>query len=454
MPIELKVPEVGESISEVEIGEWLKKEGDFVERDSEVVVIETDKATVEVSAPESGTITKILKASGQTASVHEVIAYLEAGEPRRDGTTTTPSTPASRDAPASHAGAASTPSSRPSAAADDDRKMIRPSTTAVRSMTQAPADRPNHESEARPEPDQVAEAAAEAGAETVPEGEALPKLESRPAPLEKPLIRPAPEQRVAHDVDREPNSLRGPEKIRAPSQLPDGNREQIVAMSHLRRRIAERLVGAQHNAALLTTFNEVDMSSVIELRKSYRDLFQERYQTKLGFMSFFVKASIAALRRIPEVNAEIRGTDIVFRNFFDIGVAVGGGKGLVVPVLRNAERLTFAEIEHSIADFARRAEQSKILPAELQGGTFTISNGGIYGSLLSTPIVNPPQSGILGLHAIQDRPVVREGAVVIRPMMYVAVTYDHRLIDGREAVQFLRHIKETIEDPARLLLDI
>ena len=454
MPIELKVPEVGESISEVEIGEWLKKEGDFVERDGEVVVIETDKATVEVSAPESGTITKILKASGQTASVHEVIAYLEAGEPRRDGGTTATSAPDSRDAAAPHAGAASTPPSRPSAAPDADRKMIRPSTTAVRSMTQAPADGSSHESEARPEPDQVAEAAAEAGAETVPEGEALPKLESRKAPPEKPLIRPAPKQRVADDVDRRPQSLRGPEKIRAPSQLPDGNRERVVAMSHLRRRIAERLVGAQQNAALLTTFNEVDMSSVIELRKRYRDVFQERYQTKLGFMSFFVKASIAALRLIPEVNAEIRGTDIVFRNFFDIGVAVGGGKGLVVPVLRNAECLTFAEIEHTIADFAQRAEQSKILPAELQGGTFTISNGGIYGSLLSTPIVNPPQSGILGLHAIQDRPVVRESAVVIRPMMYVALTYDHRLIDGREAVQFLKHIKETIEDPARLLLDI
>ncbi|HEX5607084.1 MAG TPA: dihydrolipoyllysine-residue succinyltransferase, partial [Candidatus Binatia bacterium] len=305
-----------------------------------------------------------------------------------------------------------------------------------------------------PQPDEVDEAVAEAGAETVPEAEALPKFESRAAPPEKVPIHLPLDQRVADDADRQPQSPGAPEKIRTPSQLPDGNRERIVAMSHLRRRIAERLVGAQHNAALLTTFNEVDMSSVIELRKRYRDLFQERYQAKLGFMSFFVKASIAALRTIPEVNAEIRGTDIIFRNFFDIGVAVGGGKGLVVPVLRNAERLTFAEIEHAIADFARRAEQSKILPAELQGGTFTISNGGIYGSLLSTPIVNPPQSGILGLHAIQDRPVARDSAVVIRPMMYLALTYDHRLIDGREAVQFLKHIKETIEDPARLLLDI
>jgi 2-oxoglutarate dehydrogenase E2 component (dihydrolipoamide succinyltransferase) len=311
-------------------------------------------------------------------------------------------------------------------------------------------------SEPKPEPDQVAEAVAEAGTETIPEAEALPEFASRTAELEKSPGAPARQQRIADDSDRQtrPHSLSASEKMPAPSQLPDDNREQIVPMSHLRRRIAERLVGAQHNAALLTTFNEVDMTSVIELRKRYRDLFQERYQTKLGFMSFFVKASIAALRMIPEVNAEIRGADIVFRKFFDIGVAVGGGKGLVVPVLRNAERLTFADIERAIADFASRAEQSKILPVELQGGTFTISNGGIYGSLLSTPIVNPPQSGILGLHAIQDRPVVRDGAIAIRPMMYIALTYDHRLIDGREAVRFLKHVKEAIEDPARLLLDI
>jgi 2-oxoglutarate dehydrogenase E2 component (dihydrolipoamide succinyltransferase) len=457
MPIELKVPEVGESISEVEIGEWLKKEGDFVERDDEVVVIETDKATVEVSAPESGIITKILKPSGQTASVHEVIAYLEAGEPRHDGATAAETVQESGTASAQQASAVTTPSTRASAAPDDDRKMIRPTATAVRPMTEPPADGSRQQSEARSQPEQVAETVAEAGTETVPEAEALPPFESRAAQSDKSPSRLAPpESRVDADSKRQarPHSPAGPEKIRAPSRLPEGSTERIVAMSHLRRRIAERLVGAQHNAALLTTFNEVDMSSVIDLRKRYRDLFQERYQTKLGFMSFFVKASIAALKMVPEVNAEIRGTDVVFRDFFDIGVAVGGGKGLVVPVLRNAERLTFAEIERAIADFAHRAEQSKILPAELQGGTFTISNGGIYGSLLSTPIVNPPQSGILGLHAIQDRPVVRDGTVVIRPMMYVALTYDHRLIDGREAVQFLKHIKETVEDPGRLLLDV
>lgn len=445
MPIELKVPEVGESISEVEIGEWLKKEGDFVERDDEVVVIETDKATVEVSAPESGRITKILKPSGQTAAVHEVIAYLEAGEPQHEKGTPKPAAAQSR--------AVSAPKAAPAAAQDDDRKINSPARAVAAPVTE-PAGGTSERHQDSPQPDEVDEAAAEAGAETVPEAEALPKFESRAAPVDKAPIPLPPHHRVADSAARQPQSPRAPEKVRAPSQLPDGNRERIVAMSHLRRRIAERLVGAQQNAALLTTFNEVDMSSVIELRKRYRDLFQERYQTKLGFMSFFVKASVAALRMVPEVNAEIRGTDIVFRNFFDIGVAVGGGKGLVVPLLRNAERLTFAEIERAIADFARRAEQSKILPAELQGGTFTISNGGIYGSLLSTPIVNPPQSGILGLHAIQERPVVRDSAVVIRPMMYVALTYDHRLIDGREAVQFLKHIKETIEDPARLLLDL
>lgn len=225
-------------------------------------------------------------------------------------------------------------------------------------------------------------------------------------------------------------------------------------MTALRRRIAERLVQAQQTAALLTTFNEIDMSAVIALRQELQPIFQERHGVKLGFMSFFVKASIEALKRVPQVNAEIQDENIVYRNYYDIGIAVGGGRGLVVPVLRNAERMSFAEVERAIADFARRAQENKLKIEELQGGTFTISNGGIYGSLLSTPIVNPPQSGVLGMHAIQERPVAREGQVVIRPMMYVALTYDHRLIDGREAVTFLRHIKECIEEPARLLLEV
>ena len=224
-------------------------------------------------------------------------------------------------------------------------------------------------------------------------------------------------------------------------------------MSLLRRKIAERLVAAQHNAALLTTFNEIDMSTVMALRKDNQERFQERYQIKLGFMSFFVKATVAALQQVPQLNAEIRGSNIVYRNYHDIAIAIGGGRGLVVPVLRLAGRMSFAEIEQGIADFARRVQENKIKPDELQGGTFTITNGGIYGSLLSTPLVNPPQSGVLGMHAIQERPVAVAGQVVIRPMMYVALTYDHRLVDGREAVQFLRRVKELIESPARMLIE-
>jgi 2-oxoglutarate dehydrogenase E2 component (dihydrolipoamide succinyltransferase) len=230
--------------------------------------------------------------------------------------------------------------------------------------------------------------------------------------------------------------------------------EEVVPMTPLRRRIAERLVEAQHSAALLTTFNEVDMSAVVALRTQLQEAFQAVHQVKLGFMSFFVKAAIHALKLVPQVNAEVRGTDVIYKNHYDIGIAIGGGKGLVVPVLRHAERMSFAEIEKKISEYAARAKENKIALEELQGGTFTISNGGVYGSLLSTPIVNPPQSGILGLHAIQDRPIAKDKQVVIRPMMYLALTYDHRVIDGREAVTFLKSIKEVIEEPARMLMEV
>jgi 2-oxoglutarate dehydrogenase E2 component (dihydrolipoamide succinyltransferase) len=239
-----------------------------------------------------------------------------------------------------------------------------------------------------------------------------------------------------------------------PAVAKSGREEQVVPMTPIRRRIAERLVEAQKSAALLTTFNQVDMSAVMSLRKRHQETFHAKYQIKLGLMSFFVKATIEALKEIPQLNAEVRGHDIVYRNYYDIGIAVGGGKGLVVPVLRGTERMSFAEIEKAIADFAHRAQANQLKVDELQGGTFTISNGGVYGSMLSTPIVNPPQSGVLGLHAIEDRPVARDGAVVVRPMMYVALTYDHRIVDGREAVTFLKRIKEIIEDPARMLLEI
>ena len=225
-------------------------------------------------------------------------------------------------------------------------------------------------------------------------------------------------------------------------------------MTPIRRRIAERLVDAQKNAALLTTFNEIDMTAIAALRAAHKDAFQQKYGAKLGIVSFFVKAVIEALKQIPQLNGELRGESIVYRDFYDIGIAIGGGKGLVVPVLRNAEQMGFGEIEKTIADFAKRATENELKVEELQGGTFTISNGGIYGSLMSTPIVNPPQSGVLGLHAIQDRPVARGGQVVIRPMMYVALTYDHRVVDGREAVTFLKHVKDIVEDPALMLLEL
>jgi 2-oxoglutarate dehydrogenase E2 component (dihydrolipoamide succinyltransferase) len=258
---------------------------------------------------------------------------------------------------------------------------------------------------------------------------------------------------LKEDVLRAPAAGGGAEH-RAPAPGDAERSEEVVPMSPFRKRIAERLVQAQQTAALLTTFNEVDMSAVLALRKEYQEAFSEKYGIKLGFMSFFVKAAVDALKLVPAVNAEIRGSDIVYKNYFDIGVAVGGGKGLAVPVIRQAERLSFAELEQTISDFGKRAKDNKLELSELLGGTFTISNGGVYGSLMSTPIVNPPQSGILGLHAMQDRPMAVNGQVVVRPMMYVALTYDHRVIDGREAVTFLKRIKHCVEQPARMLLEV
>jgi 2-oxoglutarate dehydrogenase E2 component (dihydrolipoamide succinyltransferase) len=359
VPVPLKVPTVGESITEVEIGEWLKHDGDFVAENDPVVVIETEKATLEVPAPVSGKVTQVLKKSGEKAAVGEVIGYMdEAAKPASDG---------------------------------------------------------------------------------------KPPVDSRPAKQETP---PAP---VAAAPVPEPAAPPSP----SPPPLPATARgERVVPMSPIRRRIAERLVEAQRNAALLTTFNEIDMSSIVELRAAHKEAFQKKHGAKLGIVSFFVKAVIETLKQIPQLNAEIRDDNIVYRDFYDVGIAIGGGKGLVVPVVRNAERLGFGELEKTIADFAVRAAENRLKVEELQGGTFTISNGGIYGSLMSTPIVNPPQSGVLGLHAITDRPVARNSQIVIRPMMYVALTYDHRIVDGREAVTFLRHIKELIEDPALMLLEL
>ena len=405
MALELKVPEVGESITEVMIGIWKKQEGDAVATDESVVEIESDKATVELPAPGGGTISKILKGSGERATVGEVIGYMELAG----------------------AGAAPAPTAAPAAALP---------TPAAPPPTAAPAVR------VMPAAARVlgeAGVAAAAAVATGPGGR---------------ITKADAQQAVA--ATAAPLAARAPAPVATvPAMAAAGGREERYQLiSPIRQRIAERLVAAHHEAALLTTFNEVDMSAVMALRNKFKDLFLERYGVKLGFMSFFVRAAVEALRAVPQVNAEFREPHIVYRDYFDIGIAVGGGKGLVVPVIRNAEMLSFAQIEMTIGDFAKRAGANKLKLEELQGGTFTISNGGVYGSMLSTPIINPPQSGILGLHAIQERPMAVNGQVVIRPMMYLALTYDHRLVDGREAVTFLKRIKDTIEDPSRLMLEV
>ena len=423
MPVELKVPSVGESVTEVEISEWHKAEGESVKRDEVVAILETEKVTVELPAPGTGVITKILKKKGETAKVGDVIGYMEVdGKREKEPEKELPEAKPQRDTEEKQESKASEVD-KSKDATDQDRAEAR---EAVRVM---PAAR---------------RILAERG------------LKPEEVPATGPGGRLLKEDALRHLERVEESKAEQPagEKKAPARPTSDLREEEIIPMSPLRRRIAERLVEAQQTAALLTTFNEIDMTAVMALRRQYRESFEKKYSIKLGFMSFFVKASIEALKLIPQVNAEVRGTDIVYRNYYDIGIAIGGGRGLVVPVLRHAERLSFAEIERAIDDFARRAETNKLNLDELRGGTFTITNGGIYGSLLSTPIINPPQSGILGMHAIQERPVVREGEIVIRPMMYVALTYDHRIVDGREAVTFLRHIKGLLEDPARILLEV
>jgi 2-oxoglutarate dehydrogenase E2 component (dihydrolipoamide succinyltransferase) len=433
MSVEVTVPAGGESIVEVLIAEWLKSEGDPVRQDEPLVTLETDKATLDLPAPAAGVLARILKPRGQMARVGEVIAVLEeaaAGVSAAAGAVP-PRAERERE-----------PEARP---APEPRATPRPGVVPTPSARPTPSATP------------AAETPREMPSARVPVAEETP----RPEPV-TPAGRPR-EKEVLLDVDiprAAPADAAVPPRTEAPSpaiadRRPAGPREEdVVPMSMLRRRVAERLVQAQQTAALLTTFNEIDMSAISALRRTHQEAFEQRYQVRLGIMSFFVKAVIEALKRIPELNAEIRGTDIVYRNYHDIGVAVGSGRGLVVPVLRDADRLSFAETERAVADLARRAQANQLGLDELQGGTFTISNGGVYGSLLSTPIVNPPQSGILGLHVIQDRPVARDGQVVVRPMMYVALTYDHRIVDGREAVTFLRHVKACAEEPARILLEV
>jgi 2-oxoglutarate dehydrogenase E2 component (dihydrolipoamide succinyltransferase) len=404
MAIELKVPVVGESITEVQISEWLKAEGDSVQKDEPVVVIDSEKTTFELPAPEAGTLTKIFCKAGDTVSIGTVLAELEPGAaamPRPEKAKPAPA-PAAKPAPAP---AAKAPP--PSAAKAPPASATRPAP--------APA--------TKPVPASATPAPAEPAAETQ-----LPRPPSTPT---------AP-----------------PALPRAPLKTSTESEEEVVPMTRLRRTIARRLVEALHTMAMVTTFNEIDMSAVQALRAQHQETFQRRHGVKLGLMSFFVKAAIEALKQFPQLNAEVRGDDIVYRNYFDIGVAIATERGLVVPVLRRAERLSFAEVEKEIASFAQRAKENALNPEDLEGGTFTVTNGGVFGSLLSAPLINPPQSGILGLHAIEDRPVAREGSVVIRPMMYVALTYDHRIVDGREAVLFLRRVKELAENPVRMLVEV
>ncbi|TPV93881.1 MAG: 2-oxoglutarate dehydrogenase complex dihydrolipoyllysine-residue succinyltransferase [Myxococcales bacterium FL481] len=406
----IKVPALGESISEAIVSRWLKQVGESVATDEPIVELETDKVSVEVPAPEAGVLKTHLAQEGDTVNVGDVIAEFDAG-----ASTAAPA-PSGADETPSVAGdlVASTPSARAEARRSDvDLALVQGSG-----------------SHGRVGKDDVQRHAASRPAPTI----AAPATPSRPAP---------------------PSSAPNPRS--SPPRPPVGEareHEDIVRMTPLRKRIAERLVAAQQQAAILTTFNEADMSAVMALRSKYKEAFTQRHGVKLGFMSFFVKAAIEALRAFPTVNAEIRGDEIVYKRHYHVGVAVGGGKGLVVPVLRHADQLSFAGVESEIVRLATLARDNKLTIDDLSGGTFTISNGGVYGSMLSTPILNPPQTGILGLHNINQRPMAVDGNVEIRPMMYLALSYDHRLVDGREAVGFLVRIKEAIEDPQRLMLEV
>jgi 2-oxoglutarate dehydrogenase E2 component (dihydrolipoamide succinyltransferase) len=395
--MDIKVPEVGESVFEAEVGKWHKKDGDRVQKDDLLVELETDKITLELNADAEGVL-RIGAKEGETVKIGTVIGTIEeAAGGKEEG--------------------------------------------------KAAAKEPEKEKE-KPKPDKK---------EVEKKEEEEKKKDAKPAAEEKPKERPAekkPEAKPEKPVVAEEKKKEAAAPAARPQKGEEEERITRQPMSRIRRRIAERLVAARQQTAMLTTFNEADLSRVITLRKKHGEEFKQRHDVPLGFMSFFVKASAEALKEFPEVNARIDGDDIVFQHFYDIGIAVGAEKGLVVPVIRDADRLDFAEIEQAIRDFVDKIEQNKLDLADLEGGTFSITNGGVFGSLLSTPILNPPQSAILGMHAIQERPVARDGAVVIRPMMYLALSYDHRLIDGREAVNFLKRIKEFVEEPDEMLLEL
>ncbi len=411
MAVDIKVPALGESVTEASVGRWLKHAGDTVEMDDPLVEIETDKVTLEVNAPAAGTLTDILAQEGANVAVGAILGHIAPGQARPAAV------PKAAAAAAKAATAAAKPAPAPAPAATPAISQLERSGPAVRKLIEErgldPAAIPATGRDGR-----------------LTKGDVLTMAAPVPAPA--PAPRPAPPP--------------------SPRQL--GAREERVRMTRLRRTIAERLKEAQNTAAMLTTFNEVDMSAAMALRDKYRESFEKKHGVRLGYMSIFVKACIAALKDVPAVNAEMAGDDLIYKNHYDIGVAVGTEQGLVVPVVRDADLISFAEIEKRIADLAKRARDGKLALDELTGGTFTITNGGIYGSLMSTPILNPPQSGILGMHKIAKRAMVIGDKIEARPMMYLALSYDHRVIDGREAVTFLVRVKECVEDPERLLFEV
>jgi 2-oxoglutarate dehydrogenase E2 component (dihydrolipoamide succinyltransferase) len=427
---EIRVPTLGESVTEATIGKWFKKTGDAVAVDEPLVELETDKVTIEVPAPSAGTLGEIVAKDGETVAVGALLGQISEGA--------APAKPAAAKASASVAPESAT--GRPDLKSDTTKPInAGPEEPRPKPETAAPSDAPLAPS--------VRKLSAESGvdASTVPgsgkdgrvtKGDML-------AAIEKAASAPTPVNQPAAAV-----------QVRAPSPPDDAAREERVKMTRLRQTIARRLKEVQNTAAMLTTFNEVDMTSVMALRAHYKEVFEKKHGSKLGFMGFFTKACVQALKDVPAVNAEIDGTDLIYKNYYHIGVAVGTDKGLVVPVVRDCDRKSIAEIEKSIADYGRRARDGQLKIEEMQGGTFTITNGGIYGSLMSTPILNAPQSGILGMHKIQERPMAIGGKVEIRPMMYLALSYDHRVIDGKEAVTFLVRVKDSLEDPARLVLDL
>ncbi|MCH4893341.1 2-oxoglutarate dehydrogenase complex dihydrolipoyllysine-residue succinyltransferase [Sphingomonas sp. SFZ2018-12] len=416
MATEVKVPVLGESITEATLGEWLKRPGEAVKADEPIASLETDKVSVEVPAPVAGVMGQQLVQPGDTVQVGAVIAMVDAG----DGAAATQA-PAAAPAPAP----APTPTPAPAAPAQ-----------------QAPA-QPAPDVEAAALSPSVRRAVLEFGVDP-----ATVKGTGKDGRITK-------EDVVAAASGKADAPAPAPSPSPAPAPAAAGDRrEERVRMTRLRQTVAKRLKDAQDTAALLTTFNDVDMTAVMEARSRYKDLFEKKHGVRLGFMGFFVKAACQALKDIPAVNARIDGEEIVYHDYADISVAVSAPQGLVVPVIRNADRMSVAEVERTIGDFGKRAKDGTLKMEEMKGGTFTISNGGVFGSLMSTPIINPPQSAVLGLHRIEDRPVVRDGQVVVRPMMYLALSYDHRLIDGREAVTFLVALKNAIEDPTRLLIDL